>query len=313
MPRPVRVRIVSLLPVRHRDPVRARARRRRRRRDVRVQLPRGGSHEADRVDVGAPRGSRRSRHRCRRQGADGRRRGPVPPRPRRLRRSRSRARRDAGSVCGVRGRRVGGRRRAGLPRVPRRGAHARSDDARRGARLDPRCRRRTGTDTVAARLVERCRARLDATAALVAGGRRPATLVLEWTDPAFTAGHWVPDLVTGGRRRVPARPAWATLGRRRVVDDRVVGRRGRARRSVWLPTRWRRAGWPRTSSGAASSRPTPRCGPSTPMPSSCGPGRASVDGVELFASILHPDLVGDARSPRRRGGSSLGLTQRRPG
>ena len=31
------------------------------------------------------------------------------------------------------------------------------------------------------------------------------TLVLEWTDPPFTAGHWVPDLVTaaGGRPGAP--------------------------------------------------------------------------------------------------------------
>jgi iron complex transport system substrate-binding protein len=39
------------------------------------------------------------------------------------------------------------------------------------------------------------RARLDAVAAAVRGRPRPRVLVLEWTDPPFVAGHWVPDMV----------------------------------------------------------------------------------------------------------------------
>jgi iron complex transport system substrate-binding protein len=38
--------------------------------------------------------------------------------------------------------------------------------------------------------------RLDAVAAGVRGLARPRVLVLEWTDPPFVAGHWVPELVT---------------------------------------------------------------------------------------------------------------------
>jgi iron complex transport system substrate-binding protein len=37
--------------------------------------------------------------------------------------------------------------------------------------------------------------RLDAVAAAVEGRPSPRILVLEWTDPPFVAGHWVPDLV----------------------------------------------------------------------------------------------------------------------
>ena len=44
-------------------------------------------------------------------------------------------------------------------------------------------------------LVGRLRARLDAVAAAVASHPRPRVLVLEWTDPPFLAGHWVPELV----------------------------------------------------------------------------------------------------------------------
>lgn len=34
-----------------------------------------------------------------------------------------------------------------------------------------------------------------ARAARAAGGRRPRVLALEWTDPPYTAGHWVPEMV----------------------------------------------------------------------------------------------------------------------
>jgi iron complex transport system substrate-binding protein len=56
-------------------------------------------------------------------------------------------------------------------------------------------------------LVTSLRARLDTLGRIVASARRPAVLVLEWTDPPFSAGHWVPDLVTaGGGRPVMGNP-----------------------------------------------------------------------------------------------------------
>jgi iron complex transport system substrate-binding protein len=45
-------------------------------------------------------------------------------------------------------------------------------------------------------LVRELRARLDAVAHAVGGRPRVPTLVLEWLDPPYTAGHWVPDVVT---------------------------------------------------------------------------------------------------------------------
>jgi iron complex transport system substrate-binding protein len=44
-------------------------------------------------------------------------------------------------------------------------------------------------------LVGRLRARLEAVEAAVGGHPRPRVLVLEWVDPPFLAGHWVPELV----------------------------------------------------------------------------------------------------------------------
>lgn len=56
-------------------------------------------------------------------------------------------------------------------------------------------------------LVAALRARLDRLAELIADRDRPSVFVLEWIDPPFLGGHWVPDVVTaGGGRPVLARP-----------------------------------------------------------------------------------------------------------
>jgi len=66
---------------------------------------------------------------------------------------------------------------------------------------------RTGVPNRAQQLVASLRARLAAIAAAVAHRPRPRVVVLEWVDPPFTAGHWVPDLVyAAGGEPVAARP-----------------------------------------------------------------------------------------------------------
>lgn len=62
-------------------------------------------------------------------------------------------------------------------------------------------------------LVGGLRARLDAVAAAVGGRPRPRVLVLEWTDPPFLAGHWVPELV----RRAGGEPVGGVDGGRSVA------------------------------------------------------------------------------------------------
>ena len=66
----------------------------------------------------------------------------------------------------------------------------------------------------AGRLVAGLRTRLAAVASRVAGRPRPKVAVVEWVDPPFTAGHWVPDLVTaaGGTpvAAFPGEPSVAT-------------------------------------------------------------------------------------------------------
>jgi iron complex transport system substrate-binding protein len=76
-----------------------------------------------------------------------------------------------------------------------------------------------GVPDRAGELVAALRVRIDRVAANVAGRPRPRVTVVEWTDPPFTAGHWVPDLViAAGGEPVAASPAamsvqttWASI------------------------------------------------------------------------------------------------------
>ena len=144
-----------------------------------------------------------------------------------------------------------------------------------------------GVTSRAVRLVAGLRARLARTAAAVAGLRRPRVAVVEWVDPPFTAGHWVPDLVSAaGGEPVAAMPGspsvpttWSVIAGT-SPDHVVVAPCGFhlpgaidqaqlvARALPGLPV------WAIDADGIVV-RPGPRL----------------VDGVEAIASILHPDAV----------------------
>jgi iron complex transport system substrate-binding protein len=53
----------------------------------------------------------------------------------------------------------------------------------------------TGRAAPAHELVSGLRSRLDAVRAAVAGRPRPRVAVLEWTDPPYAPGHWIPEMV----------------------------------------------------------------------------------------------------------------------
>ncbi len=53
----------------------------------------------------------------------------------------------------------------------------------------------TGRGDAAAALVASLRDRLDAVRRDAAPGPRPRVAVLEWTDPPFAPGHWIPEMV----------------------------------------------------------------------------------------------------------------------
>jgi iron complex transport system substrate-binding protein len=65
----------------------------------------------------------------------------------------------------------------------------------------------TGADDQARQVVDELRIRLLAVRRAVASRPRPRVAVVEWVDPPFTAGHWVPDLVwAAGGEPVAASP-----------------------------------------------------------------------------------------------------------
>jgi iron complex transport system substrate-binding protein len=151
--------------------------------------------------------------------------------------------------------------------------------------------RATGTESRAIALVDALRARVAAVTAAVDGSPvRPAAL-LEWTDPAFTAGHWMPDMVrVAGGVDVLGRPGQASQGATwdmvRSCDAEVVivSPCGfRLERAAELARQVVDAGvlppgaevWA-VDADAVVVRPGPRV----------------VDGVELFARIFHTDRAG---------------------
>lgn len=120
---------------------------------------------------------------------------------------------------------------------------------------------------------------------------RPRVAVLEWTDPVYAAGHWVPDLV----RRAGGVDVLATPGehsRPRTVEEvqgaapdlllfapcgysldrAVVEARELLARPAWAWARGLRLA--AIDGNALTSRPGPRL----------------VDGIEVIARLLHPDL-----------------------
>lgn len=53
----------------------------------------------------------------------------------------------------------------------------------------------TGRTDQAAGLLDELQARLDVVRAAVSGKARPRVLALEWLDPPFAGGHWVPEMI----------------------------------------------------------------------------------------------------------------------
>jgi iron complex transport system substrate-binding protein len=148
----------------------------------------------------------------------------------------------------------------------------------------------TGNPRLGERLLKHLRGRLAAVSAAVAGADRPRVAALEWLDPVYVGGHWVPEMITaaggedvlgeaGAKSRVVEWDAVAAAGPEVVVampcglyapeaaaQTREHGERLRglgAERVVAV------------DAASSFSRPGPRL----------------VDGVELLAHLLHPDLV----------------------
>lgn len=147
----------------------------------------------------------------------------------------------------------------------------------------------TGAKDAALDLVARQRKRIDAVKIAVKGVRhRPRVVALEWFDPVFIAGHWTPQLIdlAGGEDALgfagehSEQADWDTV---RAVRPEVVvcmpcgydGPRAHLEATLFayeLETLGARR-IVAVDASASFSRPGPRL----------------VDGLELFAHVLHPD------------------------
>ncbi|HEY2271690.1 MAG TPA: ABC transporter substrate-binding protein [Jatrophihabitantaceae bacterium] len=146
---------------------------------------------------------------------------------------------------------------------------------------------RAGIASRGAALVGALRARLDAVAASVAGRPSPRVAVVEWVDPPFPAGHWVPDMVSAaGGTPVAALP----YERSREVDWSFVTS---ARPDVVMvsPCGFHLDGAVAQAAAVASAVPDAQVWAIDGDGLVVRPGPRLVDGVEALASILHPDVV----------------------
>ena len=148
-----------------------------------------------------------------------------------------------------------------------------------------------GRAAEAERLVAGLEERLSAVRARVAGRPRPRVLALEWLDPPFAGGHWVPEMIeiAGGADAVAqpgdrsTRLTWEEVER---ADPDVI---------VAMPCGFDEAG-ARAQVEAMAERPewrrlrAVRNGRVHPVDANgcfSRPGPRLVDGVERLAALLH--------------------------
>lgn len=154
----------------------------------------------------------------------------------------------------------------------------------------PRLGEAAGVAGRAAALRDGLESRLERLRAAVEGAARPRALALEWLDPPFIAGHWVPEMieiaggedvlgVAGEKSRTAewdelaaSRPAvilampcgWDARQARAEVERRARDVAAIGAERIWA-----------VDAASSFSRPGPRL----------------VEGTELIAHLLHPDRV----------------------
>lgn len=150
---------------------------------------------------------------------------------------------------------------------------------------------RTGTTVQASTIMDECNARLAGVAAKVQVAPLRSTLLLEWTDPAFTDGHWVPDMIAAaGGRSVMGRPGQNSQG---ATWDQVSA--SGAEIVIVAPCGFRLDGATELAEQVVARGVLPDDAQVWAVDADAFVVRPSprvVDGVEIFASILHPDRHG---------------------
>lgn len=163
--------------------------------------------------------------------------------------------------------------------------------------------RAAGVPDRASALVAELEHRLHAVAEAVAGRPQRRVAVVEWVDPLFTGGHWIPDqvaaaggLAVAGHPHAASGPgSWDDLRAERpevvFVAPCGFGLDGAAEQAETVARQLPDAEVWAIDGDAVVVRPGPRL----------------VDGVEALAAVLHPDalppstLVRKVATPRRTG------------
>lgn len=144
----------------------------------------------------------------------------------------------------------------------------------------------TDTLALAQELMTELRRRVAAVRARTAGLERPRVLVLEWADPPFNAGHWVPDMViAAGGESLLAEPGDRS---RRLDWHEVAG--SEAEVVVFMPCGFDLVGateQARPLLGRAELAAADQFWVVDSNAHFSRPGPRVVDGVELLADILH--------------------------
>jgi iron complex transport system substrate-binding protein len=145
--------------------------------------------------------------------------------------------------------------------------------------------RATGRLAAAEALVADQRRRLDAVRRETAGRPRPRVMFLEWTDPPFAPGHWIPEMIeiAGGE------PVLATSGEksRRVTWDQV--RAAEPEVVVVAPCGFDRDGSQRLADDLVAGGALPADVPVHAVDANASwarPGTRLPDGVEELAALL---------------------------
>ena len=148
----------------------------------------------------------------------------------------------------------------------------------------------TACDAAAEALVSSLRGRLAGVARLVADRPRPRTLVLEWTDPPFAPGHWVPEMV----ERAGGTSVLGTPGEKSVRTTWEEARAAEPEVVVCAPCGYGLEASERLARDLVAAGRLPDAVPVWAVDANASfarPGPRLVDGVEALAGILHPDLA----------------------
>lgn len=151
--------------------------------------------------------------------------------------------------------------------------------------------RATSTEASAAALVASLRARLDEVVRRTSDRPRPRTLVLEWTEPPFAPGHWVPEMV----RLAGGTSALGSPGEKSSRVDWEQVRAAAPEVVVCAPCGYGLEESASLAREVVRAEVLPAHVPVWAVDANASfarPGPRLVDGVEALAGVLHPAQAG---------------------